>query len=89
MGVPCLRLAAKDIESLWTSIETDPRIQVTLDIEHLEVRWNGGKKAPASMGDGPRKQFVTGQWDATGELVDGLNQVRATAKKLPYVSAFV
>jgi len=89
MGVPCLRLAAKDIESLWTSIEIDPRIQVTLDIEHLEVRWNGGKKAPASMGDGPRKQFVTGQWDATGELIDGLNQVRATAKKLPYVSAFV
>jgi len=88
MGIPCLRLAAKDIESLWGSIEADPRIQVTLDIEHLEVRWNGGKKAPAAMGDGPRKQFVTGQWDATGELVEGLKQVRTTAKKLPYVSAF-
>jgi 3-isopropylmalate/(R)-2-methylmalate dehydratase small subunit len=88
MGMPCLRLAAADIEALWASIEADPRIQVTVDIEHLEVRWNGGKKAPASMGDGPRKQFITGQWDATGELIEGMAQVQATAWKLPYVSAF-
>lgn len=88
MGLPCLRLAAVDVEALWSAIEADPRIQVTVDIEHLEVRWNGGKKAGASMSDGPRKQFVTGQWDATGELVEGLAQVQATAKKLPYVQGF-
>lgn len=88
MGMPCLRLGAAETEALHAAIEADPRIQVTVDLEHLEVRWNGGKKAAAAMPDGPRKQFVTGQWDATGELIDGATQVRATAKKLPYVSSF-
>jgi 3-isopropylmalate/(R)-2-methylmalate dehydratase small subunit len=88
MGMPCVRLAPADIETMQAAIEADPRIQVTVDIEHLEVRWNGGKKAPASMPDGARKQFLSGQWDATGELVEGLGQVRTTAAKLPYVSAF-
>jgi hypothetical protein len=40
------------------------------------------------MGDGHRKQFLTGQWDATAELVAGVDQVKATAKRLPYVSSF-
>ena len=88
MGMPCVRLAAADVEALQAAIEADPRIQVTVDLEHNEVRWNGGKKAPAAMPEGPRKQFVTGQWDATGELIEGANQVRATAKKLPYVTGF-
>ena len=88
MGLPCLRLPPADAEALQAAIEGDPRIQVTVDLEHLEVRWNGGKKAPAAMPEGPRKQFVTGQWDATGELLEGAGQVRATAKQLPYVSSF-
>jgi 3-isopropylmalate/(R)-2-methylmalate dehydratase small subunit len=88
MGMPCVRLGQAEVEALQAAIEADPRIQVTVDIEHLEVRWNGGKKAPAAMPEGPRKQFVTGQWDATGELLDGAAQVRATAKRLPYVAGF-
>ncbi len=88
MGVPCVRMAQADIEALQAAIEADPRIQVTVDIEHAEVRWNGGKKAAAAMPDGARKQFLTGQWDATGELIDGLGQVRAAAGKLPYVGGF-
>jgi len=89
MGLPCLRLPQADTDALLAAIEADPRISVTVDIEHLEVRWNGGKKAPAAMPEGPRKQFVTGQWDATGELLDGAGQVRAMARKLPYVANFV
>ena len=88
MGLPCVRLPAADADALQAAIDADPRIQVTVDIEHLEVRWNGGKKAPAAMPEGPRKQFVTGQWDATGELLDGASQVRTTAKKLPYLTSF-
>ena len=88
MGLPCVRLPPADADALQAAIDADPRIQVTVDIEHLEVRWNGGKKAPAAMPEGPRKQFVTGQWDATGELLEGAGQVRVTAKKLPYVGNF-
>ncbi|MBA3684749.1 MAG: 3-isopropylmalate dehydratase small subunit [Planctomycetes bacterium] len=88
MGMPCVRLPQADIEAVQAAIEADPRIQVTVDIEHLEVRWNGGKKAGATMPEGARKQFLTGQWDATGELIEGIGQVRITSAKLPYVAGF-
>ncbi len=87
MGLPCLRASAADIEILQTAIEADPRVSVTVDIEHLDVRF-AGKKISAIMGDGSRKQFLTGQWDATSELLAGLDAVKATAAKLPYVRSF-
>ncbi len=87
MGLPCLRLSAADAETLQVAIEADPRISVTVDVEHREVRF-GGKTVPALIADGPRKQFVTGSWDATGELVAGIDQAKATAARLPYVRAF-
>jgi 3-isopropylmalate/(R)-2-methylmalate dehydratase small subunit len=39
-----------------------------------------------AMGDGPRQMFVTGQWDATGQLVAQESQTRVTAAKLPYIA---
>ena len=87
MGLPALRVSVADSEAIQTAIEKDPTQQVTVDVEKLQVRvgsmtWNG------QMGDGHRKQFLTGQWDATAELIAGLQQVKATASKLPYVSSF-
>jgi 3-isopropylmalate/(R)-2-methylmalate dehydratase small subunit len=87
MGMPCVRVSQADGESLQAAIEADPRASITVDLEHLEVRI-GGKVIPAMMADGIRKQFVTGQWDATGELLAGLDAVRDRAKALPYVARF-
>ena len=41
--------------------------------------------APISMGEGPRQMFVTGTWDACGQLVAQADAIAATANKLPYV----
>jgi len=87
MGLPCMRISTADADALQAAIEADPSLPVTIDVEHCEVRYNN-KTVGAQVADGPRKQFVTGSWDATGELVAGLDQVRATAKQLPYVSRF-
>jgi 3-isopropylmalate/(R)-2-methylmalate dehydratase small subunit len=87
MGLPCLRLAAADADALQSLVEADPQAVVTLDIAKGEVRC-GAKACAATMDDGPRQQFLTGQWDAAGELVSGIDAVKRTAAKLPYVSAF-
>jgi 3-isopropylmalate/(R)-2-methylmalate dehydratase small subunit len=87
MGLPCLRVSAPDAEALQDAVERDPTLAVTLDLTKGEVR-GGARTAAATMADGPRKQFLTGQWDALGGLVSGLDEVRAAAKKLPYVSGF-
>jgi len=87
MGMPCLRATAADIEKLQDQLEVDPRMSITVDLELLQIRYEG-KVVPAIMADAPRKQFVTGQWDALSELIGGIDKVRGTAKKLPYVQKF-
>ncbi len=87
MGLPCLRVSVADSEAIQAAVMKDPTVQVAVDIDKLEVR-AGGQTWKAQMGAGHRQQFLTGQWDATSELIAGLPQVRATAKKLPYVSSF-
>ena len=87
MGVPAVRVSAADAERLQGAVEADPSLSVAIDLAANQVR-AGAITVPASMPDGPRSQFLTGQWDALGQLVEGLPQVRATAAALPYVSGF-
>jgi 3-isopropylmalate/(R)-2-methylmalate dehydratase small subunit len=87
MGLPAVRVTQADSEAIQATIEADPKVEVSVDLNAMQVK-AGATSYPCQLGDGPRKQFLTGQWDALGELVDGLPQVRAAAKKLPYLNAF-
>jgi 3-isopropylmalate/(R)-2-methylmalate dehydratase small subunit len=87
MGLPCLRVSAADSESLQSAVEKDPAAQVTLDLAARAVRV-GERSVVAEMADGQRQQFLTGAWDALGELHAGAAAVGATAKRLPYVARF-
>lgn len=87
MGIPVVRVSVADSEAIQTLIEQDPAVQVTVDLEAMQVRV-GAKAFTAQMADGVKKAFLTGAWDATGELLAGLPQVKDTAGRLPYVKAF-
>jgi 3-isopropylmalate/(R)-2-methylmalate dehydratase small subunit len=87
MGVPCLRVTPADSEKLQSAVEQDPAALVTLDLAARAVSV-GGRSVVAQMADGQRQQFLTGAWDALGELHAGAAAVGATAKRLPYVTSF-
>ncbi len=87
MGVPILRITPADAESLQAAVEKDPSLVVTCDIEAQQVR-AGALTLAATIPAGVRQQYLTGAWDALGQLVDGLPQVRAAAAKVPYLSGF-
>jgi 3-isopropylmalate/(R)-2-methylmalate dehydratase small subunit len=87
MGVPAMRVSAADADRLQSAVEADPSLHVTVDVAAQQVR-AGAITVAATMPDGPRSQFASGQWDALGQLVEGLPMVKATAAKLPYVRAF-
>jgi 3-isopropylmalate/(R)-2-methylmalate dehydratase small subunit len=87
MGLPILRVSVADSEAIQSLIEADPQTPVTIDIENLKVTV-AGTSFSAVMPEGVRKQFLTGAWDATGELVAGAPEVKAIAARLPYVSNF-
>jgi 3-isopropylmalate/(R)-2-methylmalate dehydratase small subunit len=87
MGVPVLRVSSADAEALQAAVEKDPTLVVTCDIQARQVR-AGALTVAATIPDGVRQQYLTGAWDALGQLVDGLPQVRAAAAKVPYLSGF-
>lgn len=87
MGLPILRVPLADSEAIQALVEADPRVAVAVDVEALQVRV-AGRVFAAQMAAGIRQQFLTGAWDATGELLAGAPQVRDAAARIPYLRAF-
>ena len=87
MGLPCVRVAAEDMQTLMDAVESDPAQEVAIDLGARQVRWAGGQVA-ADIAAGPREQFLKGSWDSLGQLLDAGDQIESTTQKLPYVAGF-
>ena len=87
MGLPCVHVSLADSQAIQALVDANPKVEVEVDLEANAVRV-AGKEFSATVPEGPRKQFLTGGWDATSELLKDFEDIRAVAKKLPYVNAF-
>ncbi|MFA6961716.1 MAG: 3-isopropylmalate dehydratase small subunit [Opitutaceae bacterium] len=86
LGMPCVTAAREDIAKIAAAIESNPQTEVTIDLEKLEVRF-AGQSVKIAQRESARDALVNGRWDAIGELIDGLPDVKTTAAKLPYMAA--
>lgn len=87
MGMPCVHVSLEDSQAIQALVDADPKVEVEVDLEANVVRV-AGKEFAATVPEGPRKQFLSGGWDATSELLKDFEDIRGVAKKLPYVNAF-
>jgi len=85
IGIPCVTASAETIEQLQTLLKDNPQVRTTVDLEARQVHC-GDLLASVSMGDGPRQMLTTGTWDTCGQLTAQVDQIRATAAKLPYLN---
>jgi 3-isopropylmalate/(R)-2-methylmalate dehydratase small subunit len=85
IGVPAVTADAANVKKLQELIAANPQADVTLNLETLQVQI-GDFTAPITINEGTRSTFISGTWDACGQLVANTDQIRATAAKLPYVS---
>jgi len=85
MGVPCVTVSTEVAQTLQDKIAANPEMPLALDIAAMTVTM-GDWSAPVAIADGPQQMFVTGTWDACGQLVAQANAIRATAARLPYVN---
>jgi len=85
MGIPCVTADAVTVKQLQELVAANPQAVVTVNLETLQVQI-GDYTAPVAIGEGTRSTFISGTWDACGQLVANADQVWATAAKLPYVS---
>lgn len=86
LGIPCVNAAREDIAKVAAAIEADPTLEIVVDVAAQEVRF-GADKIAINQRDSARDALVNGRWDAIGELIDGVPDVKAVAAKLPYLAA--
>ena len=87
IGLPCATAAPEDIESLMATVEQAPGTQMVFSVDAQSIE-AAGRTVPLGMPAALRDALLTGQWDATGLLLDRFDDVRRVATSLPYVSGF-
>ncbi len=87
IGLACATAAAADVEFLMASAERDPETPMVLSVDTQSVQ-AAGRTLALDMPGGVRESLLTGQWDATGLLLDDFDAVRRVAAGLPYAAGF-
>jgi 3-isopropylmalate/(R)-2-methylmalate dehydratase small subunit len=87
LGLPCLSLSAADVETLLAEAEAHPDRELTVSLSAQQVVANGRTFA-ATIPATAREAFLHGTWDATGLLLDDVEQIKSVATRLPYVRGF-
>ncbi len=87
IGLACATASAADIELLMAAAERDPAAVMTLSVEARSIRASG-RTLPLDIPPAVRESLLTGQWDATGLLLDDFATVRRLGASLPYVGGF-
>ena len=83
LGLPCVTAASDVVEALMTAAERDPSTPIEVDLGGLTARLDGRTLALA-LPPAARESFIEGTWDATGLLLEGIDEVEAVARRLPY-----
>jgi len=86
LGMPCLVMDGRDIRALAALIDEAPQAEINIDIPNNQVSI-GDISFPAVLPDHAREALINGRWDAIADLLEGLETVKATADKLPYMRA--
>ena len=87
MGLPCLTLGADAIETLMAAAEANPDEEISISVTDSSVK-SAGRTFQASIPASAREALLTGTWDATGLLLDNVEQIKAVATGLPYLREF-
>ena len=69
------------------AIETNPTAELTVDLVKSEILC-GEDAFPCTIPDSARTALTTGQFDFLSQLLEGEDQIRSTAERLPYMTGF-
>ncbi|MBE7386157.1 MAG: 3-isopropylmalate dehydratase small subunit [Leptolyngbya sp. SIO1E4] len=84
MGVPCVTVNAEVAQTLQAKIAAHPQQPLELNLETLTITM-ADYQAAVAIAAGPRQMFLSGTWDACGQLVAQASAIQATAAQLPYI----
>jgi 3-isopropylmalate/(R)-2-methylmalate dehydratase small subunit len=86
LGIPCLSARRADLQKLAAAVDADPALKIAIDVRQGTVRF-GAQTIAATLRDSARDALLNGRWDAIGELLEGVEDVKKVAAGLPYLAA--
>jgi len=87
LGIPAVTTSRENLQKLADAIQADPRTEITVDLETLEIRCQG-ETMPCDMPGSARHALVSGQWDFLSQLLETQPQIQETAAGIPYMNHF-
>ena len=75
IGVPCFTATPAVVQQLQSQLVQHPETLMEIDLDQLVVN-RGDMSTSISMDDGPRQMMLAGTWDACGQLLDRVEQVK-------------
>jgi len=86
IGLPCASVAQGDLEALRRAAAA-PGAEFVVDLVERTVS-AAGRTVRAAIPEAAREALISGQWDATGMLLDRYEDVERVAAALPYARNF-
>ena len=87
LGMPCPTVTAEAALQLLNLTESSPETSYVLDLQAMTIS-GGGLTLAVTLPAAARESFLDGSWDATAQLLDRFEEVKAVAASLPYVSGW-
>jgi 3-isopropylmalate/(R)-2-methylmalate dehydratase small subunit len=87
IGMPCLTVGHDEAEWLIADVERDPAAPTVVDVQAVTVS-RSGRTIQARIPKSAQEAFLSGDWDATGQLLAAAAETEAVAARLPYVRGF-
>lgn len=84
LGMPCVIASVADIQTLTTAIETDPSLEITIDIANSQVTYGEGQSIAVTIPDTASDALINGRWDPIAELLESETEVAATIAAAGY-----
>ena len=87
LGIPCLVADHATMLAIQEVATAHPAETFRLDVASASLE-GAGQRWALDLAAGPQQMLVSGQWDATGQLLAHGEQLAATVARLPYLQGF-
>ena len=88
LGIPCATASPETIDAIQRAVLAAPDQSWCLDLSSMQLA-SSGEAWSVAMESGPREMLRSGRWDATSQLVENSEALKALITRLPYLNDFV
>ncbi len=87
LGIPCLTSSKLEIKRLQNLVNGNPTLIWNFNLQELSIT-NNAEILKLQIEEGDKKILLSGEWDATTQLLQEEERIKETMQRLPYLNNF-